>query len=243
MIPDAPSFSRAAYSETKLRELNNTPKIKDLINRLININEFGFEPETIATFIDPYLRKDGYYVKHEKLTAGYVGSKERYDEDFEVKPIATNSVVITPVRVEVLGLEYLQDQIKKIKDKVGNSDYDGAITNIYTLIETLLKHMLSELDVEYKESEGDIRKLYSLIQKPLNLTPSAENIENNLKTILQGLISQVSGFYHIANTSSDRHHKKYQPKKHHTELVVNAGYTFCNFILDSYNYQKAKESN
>lgn len=58
--------------------------------------------------------------------------------------------------------------------------------------------------------------------------------------ILQGLKSQVSGLYELANKASDRHARRYNPARHHAKLAVNAAFTLCEFLLDSLTYQQER---
>jgi hypothetical protein len=96
------------------------------------------------------------------------------------------------------------------------------------------------LDVTFNENEGDIRKLYQLAADPLNLNPKGETIESFIKNILQGLRSQIAGFYELANKASDRHARRYNPARHHAKLAANSTVTFCEFLLDSLEYQQQR---
>jgi Abortive infection C-terminus len=64
-------------------------------------------------------------------------------------------------------------------------------------------------------------------------------LENYLKAILDGLQKQVGGLFQLANKASDRHARCYNPAKHHAKLAVNAAFTLCEFLLESYEYQQA----
>lgn len=64
-------------------------------------------------------------------------------------------------------------------------------------------------------------------------------MKNYLKAILDGLQKQVGGLFQLANKASDRHARRYNPAKHHAKLAVNAAFTLCEFLLESYEYQQA----
>jgi hypothetical protein len=128
----------------------------------------------------------------------------------------------------------------KAKNKIEAGDHAGAIASCYTLVEGLLKAILRRLDVTFNENEGDIRKLYQLAADPLNLNPKGETIESFIKNILQGLRSQIAGFYELANKASDRHARRYNPARHHAKLAANSTVTFCEFLLDSLEYQQQR---
>ena len=63
-------------------------------------------------------------------------------------------------------------------------------------------------------------------------------VQSYLKPILQGLQQQIDGLYHFANKAGDRHSKLYKPSKHHAQLAVNVALTLCQFLLESYKYEK-----
>lgn len=131
-----------------------------------------------------------------------------------------------------------RDQVEKAKKKLGEGDYAGAITNCYTLAEELLKELLKKTGTTYSQNEGDIKKLYRQLSGPLNLNPKGKNLESYLKSILQGLQQQMDGLYHLANKTGDRHAQLYEPARRHAKLAVNTTLAFCEFLLESHEYQK-----
>ena len=38
----------------------------------------------------------------------------------------------------------------------------------------------------------------------------------------------------------DRHAREYKPSKHHAVLLVNTAMTFCNFVFDTFEYQRSR---
>jgi abortive infection Abi-like protein len=136
----------------------------------------------------------------------------------------------------------IKEHVQKASLKISNGDPAGAITNAYTLVEEFLKQILRTTDTPFKESEGDIRALYKLVAGPLNLDPGGESLESYLKAILGGLQGQVGGLYELANKTSDRHARRYNPAPHHAKLAVNAAFTLCEFLLESLEYQNRKKA-
>jgi len=138
----------------------------------------------------------------------------------------------------VLTSASVTEHIEKARRKIADKDCAGAITNANTLVEEFLKEVLRQTGTSFKENEGDIRTLYNSVSDTLNLNPKGENLESHLRTILQGLKSIIAGLYDVANKASDRHARKYNPAEHHAKLAVNAALAVCEFILDSYEYQR-----
>ena len=149
----------------------------------------------------------------------------------------TAHVLETP-SIIALTAKSIAEHIEKARTKIAEKDCAGAITNAYTLVEEFLKEILRQTGTSFKENEGDIRSLYNSVSDTLNLNPKGENLEGHLRTILQGLKSVIAGLYDVANKASDRHARKYNPAEHHAKLAVNAALAVCEFILDSYEYQR-----
>ena len=127
--------------------------------------------------------------------------------------------------------------MSKANARLSAGDHAGAIASSYTLIEDLLKLILREAQIEFNESEGDIRKLYVLARKPLNLDPSGEGIAAPLKPILDGLQRLVGGLFEVSNKASDRHARRYNPAARHARLAVSAAFALCEFLVASWEYQ------
>jgi len=136
----------------------------------------------------------------------------------------------------------IKEHLEKASIKIANADSAGAITNAYTLVEEFLKQILRTTGTPFKDTEGDIRPLYKLVAGALNLDPGGESLESYFRAILGGLQSQVGGLYELANKTSDRHARRYNPAPHHARLAVNAAFTLCEFLLESLEYQKRKKA-
>lgn len=121
---------------------------------------------------------------------------------------------------------------------------DCAHGSSYTLVEGFLKELPRRTRTPLNENEGDILDLYKLAADVMNLNSKGESLESYLRTILQGLTSQVSGFYERPKQGQQSARaRRYNPDRHHAKLAVNAAFTLCKFLLDSFEYQqKRKES-
>jgi len=164
----------------------------------------------------------------------------RYQNGHFVSEALTAAIVHAPALVR-LTEESIQEHIEKARHKITNGDAAGAIANAYTLVEEFLKQLLRKTGTAFNESEGDIRALYKSVAAPLHLEPKGESLENYLKAILEGLQRQIAGLFEVANKASGRHARKYNPARHHAKLAVNAAFTLCEFLLESFEYQQKKE--
>lgn len=153
-----------------------------------------------------------------------------------------NATTIAAPSLISLTEESITEHVEKARAKIESGDHSGAIASAYTLAEGFLKEVLRKLGTPFNENEGDIRALYRTAAAALNLDPKGDHLESYLKAILEGLQRQIGGLFEIANKASDRHARRYKPARHHAKLAVNATFTFCEFILDSYRYQQERLS-
>lgn len=243
IFPPEHSPAAKTYVMQNLSRLNGTPEI---LLMLANMPKFcayatsddrpSFQFEPIAWEINELIKDYGL-----RLVKTQDSFNSYSDAEFEIKKDETVLVAAETIQqsLDERVLECVEDCSRMIEAQ----QYQKAITSCYTLVESVLKELLTKLGVTFNASEGDIRQLYTLVSEPLNLNPKGDNLENHLKAILQGLRSQVGGLYELANKASDRHTRQYNPSKHHAKLAVNASFTLCDFLLDSCEYQqKRKES-
>lgn len=121
------------------------------------------------------------------------------------------------------------------------TDPEGAITSSRTLIETVCKFILDELNIIYSE-DIELPKLYKLTATQLKLAPEQHN-ELIFKQILGGCQSVVEGLGSLRNKLSDSHGKhKYtvKPSSRHAELAVNLSGTMTIFLLESFQEFRRK---
>jgi len=120
-----------------------------------------------------------------------------------------------------------------------DNDPEGAITSARTLLESVCKHILDDLQIEY-EDKGDLPKLYRSTAKALNLAPS-QHTEEVFKQILGGCTAVVEGLGSLRNRLSDSHGKGKAPVKpatRHAELAVNLAGATATFLVATWKTRK-----
>jgi hypothetical protein len=98
-----------------------------------------------------------------------------------------------------LSHAFIMEQIEKCRTKMGQGDYDGAITNARSLAEAVLAAIEKEWNSNAPDYDGDLPKLYKCVQKHLNLSPENPKISNSLKQTLTGFISIIGGLFGLSN--------------------------------------------
>ncbi len=58
-----------------------------------------------------------------------------------------------------------------------------------------------------------------------------DSLPDTIIQILSGIDSVVKGLAGLSNDSADRHATKFQTKKHHAKLAVNAAITISDFLI------------
>ena len=237
-----PGFpARAKYVHQKLRKYNGTETMRKIVLDAFNFfDKQDYNPKKQAENFNRILFQDGFQLifKNESNPTGAKWNGKNFPH-FEI--ITTAASTSIPESLVTIDHGALNEQIEKARDKIASGDYAGAIASCYTLTEQLLKIILREEEVDFNENEGDIRKLYTGVRKPLNLNPASEEIARPLKPILEGLQKLISGINQISNKASDRHDRQYDPAAHHAKLVVNTTFAFCEFLIESRDYQKSKK--
>lgn len=210
--------SRSKFTDSKLLELNNTPKIEACISLLFSPNNYIGKYNELDRHIskfNEYLDYDGYQITRE-------GKK----------------VIIKSTREEniieniIFDEKYIHQVWEKTIERNMKGDYDGAITSARSLLESTFKYILDELEIEYYEDKEDINDLYKKVSKNLNMAPNSHK-EDVFKQILGGVNSIILGLASLRNTYGDSHgksNKSYLPKERHGELAVYLSGSVCFFL-------------
>ncbi len=145
--------------------------------------------------------------------------------------------------IEKISFDYAIEQIEKIDRKLMDKDFDGAVTNSRTLLETLLKTILEKQSIEIS-SNDDLIKLYKKVSNFLHLDP-IDYKEEYFKKILSGFFSIVQGISEIRNQHSDSHGKSkgkyYKLKEHHARLTIDSTKSICNYLFAAYKNKTGED--
>ena len=233
---------RANYVREKLRKFNGTETLERIVSAAFDfIDEDCFDAEGQAAEFNRTRARDGYRLALEYRRQWMEGDRRvEVDPYFEVQSLSPSPLV--PEGLAAISHAGITEQVSKANARLSSGDHAGAIASSYTLVEDLLKLILREAGVAFKENEGDIRKLYGLARGPLNLDPSGEGIAGPLKPILDGLQKLVSGLFEVSNKASDRHARRYNPAARHARLAVSAAFALCEFLVASRDYQRDRDS-
>lgn len=222
-----PGFpSRRHYTETKLNELNEKERIKDVLEAYfspINFIDDEISLNNLISEFNKYLEYDGYKLE--------IKGKKVHIISIAEEPIKTPGIY-------KLDNEVIRENIEKCDRKIEEGDFAGAITNARSFLESLLLYIYKEIKKEDYKFTGDLPRLYKDISRLIKLNIE-KNTEDDLNKILRGLISIVSGASGISNRMADRHGRlvNYDKEMHKqiSILVVNSVKTLALYLNHSYN--------
>jgi hypothetical protein len=156
-----------------------------------------------------------------------------YDVDFEleeIKLVETNDL-------ERINFEYIHEQIGKCENKIIEKDYEGAVTNSRTLLESICLFIYENTKNEKYDYKGDLIKLYKEVSKALNMAPT-NYADDCLKQILSGVFSIINGISTLRNNFSDAHgrspKKSYKIDERHARLAVNLSKSIAEYLFLTY---------
>ena len=123
----------------------------------------------------------------------------------------------------------------KALDRRAN-DPEGAITIARTLLETVIKRILDELQQDYSDKD-DLPKLYGKVATTLNLAPN-QHSQEAIRAILGGATNLVNGIGTLRNRLSDSHGRggrlPVRPSPRHASLSVNLAGAVATFLVETH---------
>ena len=156
-----------------------------------------------------------------------------YEVDFELEEIE----LVETNELERLNFEYIHEQIKKCENKITEKDYEGAVTNSRTLLESICLFIYENTKDEKYDYKGDLIKLYKEVSKILDMNP-ADYTDDCLRQILSGVFSIINGISTLRNDFSDAHgrspQKSYKIDERHAILAVNLSKSIAEYLFLTY---------
>jgi hypothetical protein len=207
--------------------MNGTQALDRLLSDVLHPTQFmdtAFEQQPAIDFINQRLKFDGYEIGLDGEGVPVVHSRQGSVVDF-VDPL---------VGSDQEAQRFLDEQRTKCDQKLREGDWDGAVTNARSMLETVLTGIERATDPTPPAYDGDVGKLYKRVQKLLALEPARPDLDTALKQVLTGLASIVSGIAGLSNKMGDRHVRTYAPGRRHAILVVDSAKTLASFLVSTY---------
>lgn len=157
-----------------------------------------------------------------------------YYPDFDIDV----TELIETKELERISFDYIHEQVRKCNAKIADKDFDGAVTNARTLIESICLFILESKTKQKQSYDGNLIKLYKSVAALLKMSPGDYN-DDNLKQILSGVFSIINGVSGLRNSFSDSHGsapstQSYRIDERHAILTVNLAKTITEYLFLSY---------
>lgn len=218
--------TRWKYLEEKLMSLIGSQLIKNVIEDALDPRRFhntDKDYDTAAEEINEFLQFDNIeLVKHGKF--------------YKLTDLKGN--IVEGGAVTALSDEFIQEQIQKCQEKIQREDYNGAITNARSLLESIFLAIIERDRNAEVKNDGDLIKQWKQVRKIMKMEIDNESMPDFLIQIISGLTTSINGFAALSNNAGDRHANKFKTSKHHSKLAVNFAMSISDFLLDSWDYQK-----
>ncbi|MFT6442770.1 MAG: hypothetical protein ACJASM_002322, partial [Salibacteraceae bacterium] len=149
--------SRWQYTEDKVRQFNNSPTLKKIIESSVDprdLMESKLDASEIIKSINDYLKFDGYELK-------------KVGEFYKIHD--SKGLIVEPETVVGLNHDFIQEQIKKCHTKIDQGDFNGAITNARSLAEAVMIEIIETHEGKEIKNDGKLDNLYKRVKKILNL--------------------------------------------------------------------------
>lgn len=133
--------------------------------------------------------------------------------------------------ISILEAEHVDQYWRRALER-RSDDPEGAVTLAKTLMESVCKLLLEEMDVPY-DPKADLPALYHSAASQLHLAPD-QHAEKAFKAILGSCQAVVGGLAAIRNIRSDSHgvgRVRYKPEERHAELAVNLAGAMALFLV------------
>lgn len=202
-------------------------------------------PEWVSTCRDGASFWEFIKLRHQTYVDRRIFIRESLNEAFLYAENQENSFALDQLVFDshlIFNSEHIQLEWKKAIER-RSTDPDGAMTLAKTMLESVCKHILDELQIAYKdEKELTLQKLYKTVSKELKLSPS-QHTENEFKKILGGCSSIIDGLASIRGLVSDAHGTgkiKYKIAQRHSVLAINSAFTLIIFLADTYKARQDK---
>lgn len=220
--------SRWKYTEDCLRSLNGKDEIRIIIEETVDPRKYhglNISVEDAVSEINKILKYDKYELQKQ-------GDFYRLTD--------TQGLLIYPETTIEMNHDFINEQIEKCLRKINEEDFNGAITNARTLIESIFIEIIERHSKSEIKNDGDIDNMWKRVKKIMKLEIDVSILPDYVIQILSGIDTATKGLAGLSNNAGDRHSIKFNTRKHHAKLAVNLAMTISDFLLESWNYQNLK---
>lgn len=227
-------FSRVDALRDCLDRLNQDPESREQLMECIRASvqpiDYVHERERLdqaVEYLNGYLRFDGWEVRVSDTDAEVVRLRRGVDSG------------ALSAQVKVLNLDTVQRDLDRARRSI-ETDPEDAITAACSMLESVLRSIIITLGQELPVKK-DLASLYKVVQKELRLSPNRSDISSEIagdvKVVLGGLTSCVSGIAALRTHAGDAHGRERGHVRVDSRialLAVNAASTLGLFLIETW---------
>ena len=217
--------SRWKFAEDKLRELNGTDLIRQVIEETVDPRRFhgsNLKAEDAVEHINEFLKFDKYVLR-------------KIGDFYKISDLEGNIIIAETSKQ--IDHEFINEQIEKCQRKIVENDFNGAITNARSLIEAVFIEIIERHEQADVKNDGNLENLWSRVKRIMKLEIDKATLPDYVVQILSGIDTAVKGLAGLSNNAGDRHATKFRTRKHHAKLAVNLSMTISDFLIDSWQFK------
>jgi hypothetical protein len=205
--------------------------LKNIVERAADPRDFLNDPDRLKAVIE-YLNAR---LSYDGLELQRVGQQVRLGA-----PGRSASVVDALVNaVVVIDFDTVSRDLERALVSA-ETDPEDAVTSACSVVESVCRSVLVELGVPLP-TKKDVQGLYQAVREPLGLTPDkqgvADEIANDVRTILGGLNSVVNGVGSLRTHGGDAHgrergYRRIDPRI--ARLAIHSASTVSLFLVETW---------
>lgn len=226
--------SRFPALKERLAELNQNPRTRPLllecfkasVHPIDYIHDQGRLDDTVR-YINGYLRFEGLEVRVDHSGVELV----------KVRNIVASDRMSAHTRV--LNLDTVHRDFERARERVA-TDPEDAITAACSMLESVLRSIIVALGEELP-AKRDLGSLYKVVREKLQLSPERSNISEEIagdvKAVLGGLASCVSGIAALRTHAGDAHGRESGHMRVDSRialLAVNSASSLGLFLIETW---------
>lgn len=215
-----------------VQERGEEDVLKTIIERAACPRDFVTEPEKLQQVLD-YLNEvlvlDGLELRH-------VGKSMRLMQARIGAPILS-ALAST---LQTIDFDTVDRDLERALDGIG-TDPESAVTSACSVIESVCRSIIIELDPTAMPTKLDIQGLYKAVTKLLDLSPGREDlapsIADDVRTILSGLHTVIQGIGALRTHAGDAHGRERGFRRidaRIARLAVHSASTAAQFLIETW---------
>lgn len=224
----------------QVEERGEDAVLKTIIERAADPRDFVTEPEKleqVLSYLNQFLVMDGYELRHSANAVRLTQAR-------------TGAPVVSALEstLQTIDFDTVGRDLARALEAVG-SDPESAVTSACSVIESVCRSIIVELDPSAMPAKLDIQGLYKAVSKLLNLSPGRDDlpapVADDVRTILGGLNTVIQGIGALRTHAGDAHGRERGFRRidaRIARLAVHSASTAAQFLIETWQWKFPQRS-